>query len=206
MAEFSLDVQIEVKGSFVSAGKIYGASYSDAVFQYEKNYIIDSASRPISIRLPLQEEGFSREATSNYFEGLLPEGFSRQCVASNIHVDSNDYISILRVLGRECLGAIRIVDENNPVEHFAYQKLALQDVASLAAGGVSKAMDLVIQSYLSLTGASGKAGLFYDEKAGGWYFPQGLAPSNYIVKQSHVHLKNRGERAALSSYCKKAGN
>lgn len=134
MAGFSLDVQIEVKGSFVMAGKLYGISHFDAVFQYDKNYINDSASRPISVSLPLQEEPFSSEATRNYFEGLLPEGFSRQCVASNIHVDSDDYISILRVLGRECLGAIRIVDENNPVEDFVYKELSLQDVKSLASG------------------------------------------------------------------------
>lgn len=190
MSGFSLDVQIEVNGSFVRVGKLCGTSYVDAVFQYDKNYIMDSAHRPISVSLPLQEECFSSEATQNYFEGLLPEGFSRQCVASNIHVDSDDYISILKVLGRECLGAIRIVDENNPVDDFGYKKLSLQDVKSLAAEGASKAMDLVIQSHLSLTGASGKAGLFYDHKEHKWYLPQGLAPSNYIVKQSHVRLKH----------------
>lgn len=190
MSEFSLDVQIEVNGSFVRAGKLCGTSYIDAVFQYDKNYIIDSACRPISISLPLQEECFSREVTRNYFEGLLPEGFSRQCVASNIHVDSDDYISILQVLGRECLGAIKIVDKQNTVEDFGYKELSLQDVQSLAAEGASKAMDLVIQSHLSLTGASGKAGLFYNHKEHKWYLPQGLAPSNYIVKQSHVRLKH----------------
>lgn len=190
MSEFSLDIQIEVNGSFVRAGKLCGTSYIDAVFQYDKNYIIDSAYRPISISLPLQEECFSREVTRNYFEGLLPEGFSRQCVASNIHVDSDDYISILQVLGRECLGAIKIVDKQNTVEDFGYKELSLQDVQSLAAEGASKAMDLVIQSHLSLTGASGKAGLFYNHKEHKWYLPQGLAPSNYIVKQSHVRLKH----------------
>lgn len=190
MSEFSLDIQIEVNGSFVRAGKLCGTSYIDAVFQYDKNYIIDSAYCPISISLPLQEECFSREVTRNYFEGLLPEGFSRQCVASNIHVDSDDYISILQVLGRECLGAIKIVDKQNTVEDFGYKELSLQDVQSLAAEGASKAMDLVIQSHLSLTGASGKAGLFYNHKEHKWYLPQGLAPSNYIVKQSHVRLKH----------------
>lgn len=190
MSEFSLDIQIEVNGSFVRAGKLCGTSYIDAVFQYDKNYIIDSAYRPISISLPFQEECFSREVTRNYFEGLLPEGFSRQCVASNIHVDSDDYIFILQVLGRECLGAIKIVDKQNTVEDFGYKELSLQDVQSLAAEGASKAMDLVIQSHLSLTGASGKAGLFYNHKEHKWYLPQGLAPSNYIVKQSHVRLKH----------------
>ena len=45
------------------------------------------------------------------------------------------------------------------------------------------------RSHLSLTGASGKAGLYYAEKEGVWYLPRGTAPSTHIVKQSHVRLQ-----------------
>ena len=49
---------------------------------------------------------------------------------------------------------------------------------------------IVVKSHLSLTGASGKVGLYYDEASGKWYKPQGLAPSTHIVKQSHIRYKN----------------
>ena len=190
MSKIMLNVQIEIDGTFKTAGVICGSDYRDSFFTYDKDYISDVKNHPISISLPFKEEPFSISATQNFFEGLLPEGFSRQCVASNLHADSEDYISILRVLGSECLGAIRIVDEENPVELLEYKRLSLDEVKALAAEGASKAMDFVVRSHLSLTGASGKAGLFFDEKENTWYLPMGLAPSNYIVKQSHVRLKN----------------
>ena len=47
---------------------------------------------------------------------------------------------------------------------------------------------MIIKSHLSLTGASGKVGLYYDEENEKWYLPYGLAPSTHIVKQSHIRL------------------
>ncbi|MBP5451164.1 MAG: HipA domain-containing protein [Treponema sp.] len=190
MKGFSFQVQIEINGTFVNAGRLLGNDFSDSVFIYDSDYISSSEHCPVSISLPFQDKAFSVQATRNYFEGLLPEGFSRQCIASSIHADTEDYISILRVLGSECLGAIRILDEDSPIKTFEYKKLTDDEIKSLAAEGATKAMDLVVQSHLSLTGASGKIGLFYDEKTNEWFLPIGLAPSNYIVKQSHVRLKN----------------
>ena len=58
----------------------------------------------------------------------------------------------------------------------------------LAAEGTTKSTEIVIKTHLSLTGASGKVGLYFDEKERNWYLPYGLAPSTHIVKQSHVRL------------------
>lgn len=53
--------------------------------------------------------------------------------------------------------------------------------------GASKSAQFLAKAHLSLTGASGKTGLYYDNKDG-WYMPFGTAPSTHIVKQSHVRL------------------
>lgn len=63
-----------------------------------------------------------------------------------------------------------------------------EDVKNLAKEGVSESAQLVTKAHLSLTGASGKVGLYYDDKKGEWYLPIGNAPSTHIVKQSHVGL------------------
>lgn len=190
MSNISLTVQIEINGMMTKVGSITGNSYKDAVFAYDESYTADKNHRPISISLPLAKQAFSSEATRNYFEGLLPEGFTRKSIAESMHTDSDDYISILKVLGRECLGAIQIVDELNQTVEEDYKKLTQKEVKALAEEGASLAVNLVIKSHLSLTGASGKTGLYYDEKKGKWYQPIGSAPSNYIVKQSHVRLNN----------------
>lgn len=98
MAGINLKVQIEINGQFVQAGHITGSSFRNAAFSYDESYITSSAARAISLSLPLSKKDFDTDATKSFFDGLLPEGFTRQCVADSIHASSDDYISILRQL------------------------------------------------------------------------------------------------------------
>ena len=181
------NVYLEVDGSQVRVGEIEGNSSEDAFFSYSKEYITRNDSRAISVSLPIQDEPFSPEQTKVFFDGLLPEGFMRKSIATNMHLDENDYLSILYNLGKECLGAIRI-DESDELQESWYEAITSEQVEKLAAEGTTKSTEIVIKTHLSLTGASGKVGLYYDDKEGKWYLPGGLAPSTHIVKQSHVRL------------------
>lgn len=181
-------VYIEKQGEQTYVGAITGKGSEDAVFSYAGEYLENQANHPISIHLPLQERIFSVEETRLFFEGLLPEGFTRRCVAGWIHADEYDYLTILAALGRECLGAIQIIEEGFDIPKAGYQKLTNNDVCKLAKEGASEAAELVTKAHLSLTGASGKVGLYYDADTESWYLPIGAAPSTHIVKQSHVRL------------------
>lgn len=185
-----LNVYIEIGGENHLVGYILAHSEENAEFIYDDEYIKMPESRPISISLPLEEKIFNFERTKNFFEGLLPEGFTRRCVANWMHKDENDYISILAGLGRECLGAIKIVSDEEDEVSPAYRKLSSDEVLKLAREGATESAELVTKAHLSLTGASGKVGLYYDDSADEWYLPYGEAPSTHIVKQSHVRLKN----------------
>ena len=182
-----LEVFIEINGKQTYVGSIMGDSSQDAKFSYAEEYIA-SHMPPISISLPISDKAFNSEITKNFFEGLLPEGFARKSVANWIHTSEEDYMTILEILGAECLGAIRISDNNDNTG--AYEKLSIEDVKALAREGVSKSTEIVTESHLSLTGASGKVGLYYDQEHDVWYKPKGNAPSTHIVKQSHVRLAN----------------
>jgi hypothetical protein len=117
----------------------------------------------------------------------LPEGFTRRCVAEWMHVEEKDYLSILAGLGQECLGAIKVIDESTLEIQPEYRKLTNDQVRKLAKEGATESAELVTKSHLSLTGASGKVGLYYDGKH--WFLPIGETPSTHIVKQSHIRLK-----------------
>lgn len=183
-----LRVEIEKNGIMITAGYISGSTAADARFEYSDEYISEG-NKPISISLPTDERKFSPTQTQIYFEGLLPEGFTRGEVARSIHVDANDYIGILSALGKECLGAIKVTATDDPAyEEPTYERLELARVKALAAEGASATAELVTKSHLSLTGASGKTGLYYDADNETWYLPKGSAPSTHIVKQSHVRL------------------
>lgn len=190
VGKFNLKVQIEINGKFVHVGQIQGTNPGDATFSYDDSYIYPSNAHAISLSLPLETKDFTPAETKTFFDGLLPEGFTRQCVADSIHASSDDYISILRELGSECLGAIQIIDEAKELPKTGYTPLSVQEVEELAREGAGKSAELVIKSHLSLTGASGKVGLYFDDATGNWFKPQGLAASTHIVKQSHVRYKN----------------
>lgn len=184
-----LSVFVEINGESIYVGEIVGKDSNDACFTYADAYLENSEHHAISIGLPLEEKSFDAQRTRIFFEGLLPEGFTRRCVAEWMHKDENDYMSILAGLGRECLGAIKIVDESDEVIEPEYRELLAKEVYALASEGATESAELVTKSHLSLTGASGKVGLYLDEKEGKWYLPIGEAPSTHIVKQSHVRLK-----------------
>lgn len=182
-----LFVFIEIEGKEHYVGEIFGSSADDACFSYDDEYI--AAGYPsISISLPTSMKRFTAEKTKIFFEGLLPEGFARKSVAAWIHAKEEDYLTILSVLGSECLGALRVSAEREFSKSASYRRLSIDEVKSLAREGVSKSTELVIATHLSLTGASGKVGLYYDQNNDAWYQPLGLAPSTHIVKQSHVRL------------------
>ena len=181
----TLGISIEINGEQNRVGCITGSSPQDARFVYFPEYM-DAGNRPISVSLPLREEPFSADVTRYFFEGLLPEGFARRSVSEWLHANEDDYLTILQALGRECLGAIRV---SSPGETGGgYEVLSVEEVKALAREGILRSTDLIVQAHLSLTGASGKVGLYYDEANDQWFLPKGTAPSTHIVKQSHVRL------------------
>ena len=143
-------VNIERNGKMTPIGYIAGESYKTARFAYFEHYLQDRNAVPVSISLPLQQESFSAERTKLFFEGLLPEGFTRRSVAQWLHLDENDYLSILHQLGRECLGAICILTEDE-TQTASYEKITEQQVRDLAAEGARKSAEIVTKSHLSLT-------------------------------------------------------
>lgn len=184
-----LIVSIERSGRQSLVGTIEGFSGEDAMFRYDESYLKDSNAVAISISLPKQQEPFTPTQTKNYFEGLLPEGFTRRTVAQWMHVDENDYLSILHGLGRECLGAIQIRTEGEDL-NASYEAVSQSEIQALAEEGVSKSAEIITKAHLSLTGASGKVGLYYDNNNDRWYIPWGTAPSTHIIKQSHIRLND----------------
>ncbi|MBO4838541.1 MAG: HipA domain-containing protein [Lachnospiraceae bacterium] len=181
-------VTIEREGREVPVGSISGENSADACFCYASDYLTGPDAAPVSVSLPLQKEAFSAARTKTFFEGLLPEGFTRRAVAEWMRTDEDDDLALLYGLGRECLGALRIRREG-PEPEPAYEPLSLEEVRALAAEGATRSAELVTKAHLSLTGASGKVGLYRDEASGTWYLPVGTAPSTHIVKQSHIRLR-----------------
>ena len=76
------------------------------IFEYDENYLSDSASIRLSSSLPLQKEEFSQKECIPFFSGLLPEGNSRKKIADYLHVSETSTLKLLESLGGECAGLI----------------------------------------------------------------------------------------------------
>ncbi len=181
------NVSIEREGRLYKVGTLEGTGHDDLRFTYDSSYLSDPASSAVSVSLPLEEVSFDPVRTRTFFEGMLPEGFIRHSLADMMHIDEKDYISMLHNLGRECIGAVRITTDDETYDE-EYIPVTGQEIEQLAAEGATKSTEMVTKTHLSLTGASGKVGLYYDESSDAWYLPTGTAPSTHIVKQSHVRL------------------
>lgn len=97
-------------------------------------------------------------------------------MANWLHADEGDYLSMLAGLGQECLGAIQVLEEGSTPEKAAYLQMTKQQLQEFAREGAMKSAELLAESHLSLTGASGKTGLYYDAADDKWYLPRGTAP------------------------------
>ncbi|MDO4345633.1 MAG: HipA N-terminal domain-containing protein [Eubacteriales bacterium] len=86
-----LSVYIEINGTSEYVGEIAGTNSDDACFTYDETYLNNPEHWAISIGLPTEEKTFNAMRTRIFFEGLLPEGFTRKCVAEWMHMDENDY-------------------------------------------------------------------------------------------------------------------
>ena len=106
-----LQVSIEVNGEQTHVGEIAGDDAFSASFQYSDTWLNSGNAMPISVNLPLTEQAFSPRETRIFFEGLLPEGFLRKTIAESNQIDQSDYLTLLELLGTECLGAVQIEGE-----------------------------------------------------------------------------------------------
>ncbi len=185
-----LQVSIEINGKQNRVGTIHGDGRRNGSFSYDRAYLERPEAVPISVALPLREEPFSVVRTHYFFDGLLPEGFTRRSVAWWARAAEDDYLSILAALGKECIGAVQILPEDASPLSPSYEKMTLDQVRALAREGASKSAEIVTQTHLSLTGASGKVGLYQKEKDDSWYLPGGNAPSTHILKQSHIRFRH----------------
>lgn len=80
----------------------------DSSREYRFRYL--RQTRAISLSLPVRAEPFSPVESRPFFEALLPEGTVREQIASSLKLASSDSYGLLAALGRDCAGALQIME------------------------------------------------------------------------------------------------
>jgi len=158
---------------------------------YADSWLKSASARPLSLSLPLPplgNEPLRGERVENFFENLLPENSAiRKRLAQRYAAGSEDTFDLLAAIGRDCVGAVQILDadeepkgfdrtEGEPLDDDAVAALLRSTVAGPRFGRQDHAQDLRI----SIAGAQEKTALLRHD--GKWILPRGATPTTHILK------------------------
>ena len=159
--------------------------------QYDPDWVRSDVGRPLSLSLPfnLENRPLRGPAISNYFDNLLPDCEPiRKRVADRFKTGSTDPFDLLKAIGRDCVGAVQLLGEDEMpegVDRVEGKPLAEADIERhlvevVAPGrfGAPKNPDDDLR--ISLAGAQEKTALlWWDTK---WQVPHGATPTTHIFK------------------------
>jgi len=141
-------------------------------------------SRSISLSLPMSQERFSPAESRPFFEALLPEGAVREQIASQLKLAASDSYGLLAELGRDCAGALQIVEAKRMSEPPSVQWLGDRELDTLIEELPQHPLGMRGEDQhlrLSLAGVQRKAVLVRDG-SGRFGRPLDGMPSSHILK------------------------
>jgi serine/threonine-protein kinase HipA len=97
----------------VVAGRIEELADGDCLFVYDRQYLSNPESMPISLTLPLREAPYETRGLHPFFDGLVPEGWLLDIATRNWKIDPRDRLGLLLSTCSDCVGAVRVVPEDS---------------------------------------------------------------------------------------------
>lgn len=164
-------------------------------FRYDESWLSWSNTFPISMSLPLREDGFKGDRVVAVFENLLPDSEElRRRVAEKVGAKGVDAYSLLFQIGRDCVGALQFLpDDDDAVYDTSGIKGELIDdegieklLKTLARAPLGLGEDKEFR--ISVAGAQEKTALLFHK--GKWRKPHGATPTTHILKTQIGTLQN----------------
>ncbi len=156
------------------------------VFEHSREYSFSytDRSRAISLSLPTSRESFKPAETRPFFEALLPEGAIRDQLAGQLKIAAGDSFSLLGEIGRDCAGALQIVEAGRMSENPSVAWLDAEELDRLIVELPRHPLGLHAGDQrlrLSLAGVQEKAVLVCDNESRFGKPLEGM-PSTHILK------------------------
>lgn len=138
----------------------------------------------LSVSMPTHAEPYRGEVVHAFFDGLLPEGEARRIIAYDFDVDERDVVAMLRILGRDCAGALVVLPagQEPPVDG-APEAISESDVAGRLRRLGTHPLGVDGKVRASLAGLQRK--LLLARLEDGWGLPVDGAPSTHLLKPPH---------------------
>jgi serine/threonine-protein kinase HipA len=157
---------------------------------YFDAWLADEQSRPLSLSLPFLPGNapYQGQIVTDYFDNLLPDNDAiRRRLAQRYQTGGMDAFRLLAKLGRDCVGAIQLLPEDEtPADIYEIRGKAMD-----AAGIAQRLRNVTFTQALgqrgddedlrlSIAGAQEKTALL--RHGGQWLLPHGSTPTTHIFK------------------------
>ena len=157
---------------------------------YFDAWLTDEQTRPLSLSLPFVPGNapYQGQVVTDYFDNLLPDSDAiRRRLARRHQTGGTDAFQLLAKLGRDCVGAIQLLPEDEaPSDIYEINGEAL-NTAGVAQRLRNTTSDQALGQHdydqdlrLSIAGAQEKTALSRFE--GQWFRPHGSTPTTHILK------------------------
>lgn len=137
----------------------------------------------LSASLPVRREPYGPALTTPYLDRLLPEGAARSLLERRFGVPRGDTFHLLEALGRDCAGAVVILDADDDlaIDEASPQPLSDGQIAERIAALPTHPLGVDDRVRLSLAGMQAKL-LLTRLPTGYFALPVGVTPSTHIIK------------------------
>jgi serine/threonine-protein kinase HipA len=164
-------------------GRIRQGAHDLLTFQYGERALDDPDTYVLSVRLPVRAEPYDHDATTTFFENLLPEGEGRDLISQARQFSPADVPGLLGMVGGECAGAVSIWPEGiTPPAQPAYRPLGADEVRALFERQYgAEVVEMQVAERLSMSGAQQK--MVFRRRGDTLELPLDGSPSNVIIKR-----------------------
>ncbi|MCU7935589.1 MAG: type II toxin-antitoxin system HipA family toxin [Candidatus Thiodiazotropha sp. (ex Dulcina madagascariensis)] len=178
---------LDVYVGSTKVGQYSRAPSGATAFRYVPDWLSSERAFPISLSMPLSDRIWSGEGVASYFDGLLPDDRTvREKIAAREHAESASVFDLLAVIGRDCVGALRFVPEDqdpgDPTK-MEYRPVSDDEIAARLASlgtnplGIRAGED---DFRISIAGVQEKTAFLRVDNQ--WQLPLGPTPTSHIFK------------------------
>ena len=182
----SLNRILSVLMNGILIGKLEKTPKGGLLFTYDLAWLNTPGARPLSLSLPLIEQAFAGDIVYNFFDNLLPDNPQiRARIQAKFHVATNQPFDLLASIGRDCVGAIQLIEGKIPTfkKAIKFEVLSENEIASLLSSYQNNPLgmtDTAEDFRISIAGAQEKSAFLYHKKK--WCRPLGETPTSHIFK------------------------
>lgn len=151
-------------------------------FAYDKEYLKDPKSKPLSYLIPLSCEVFHNDKLIPFISNLLPDESVRAKIARILGISFDNTFALIKELGGDCAGAISFEqgEKNLPTPQI-YKELSDNEAYEILANLSNNPLNLGFEGYrISGSGAQNK--LVAKVENSKVFLPLKGTPSTHIIK------------------------